>query len=489
MEGQLAVNSKPACEEQEKRIKALEEESVRRMQIEEDLRERVKELNCFYSLANIIERAGSIDELLRKTVDQLPDAFLYPEYACARITLKDQEFVTPNFQETERKLSANLIVHGAPLGIVEIRYTEKMPDKDNGPFIKEECVLVDAVAERLGRVIERKRAEDALRESEQKYRALHESMRDGFVSVDLTGRIRECNEPYRQMLGYTREELLHLTYADLTPERWHAFEQDIVDSQILPKGHSEVYQKEYRRKDGTVFPVELRTVLVEEGIGKEKLMWAIVRDITERKQAEEALLESEDRYRRLHESLRDGFGAAALNGRILNCNHVFLEMLGYPEEELLQLTFQDITPERWHEHEAVILEHQVLTRGYSDVYEKEYRRRDGSLFPVELRAYLMRDRAGQPSGYWATMRDITERKRAEAERERLIRELQESLAQIKTLRGLLPICACCKRIRNDQGYWEQIEVYIRDHSDAEFSHSICRECARKLYPDLIIDEN
>ncbi|HQN20278.1 MAG TPA: hypothetical protein PKV86_14095, partial [Syntrophobacteraceae bacterium] len=121
------MNSKPACEEQEKRIKALEEESVRRMQIEEDLRERVKELNCFYSLANIIERAGSIDELLRKTVDQLPDAFLYPEYACARITLKDQEFVTPNFQETERKLSANLIVHGAPLGIVEIRYTEKMP--------------------------------------------------------------------------------------------------------------------------------------------------------------------------------------------------------------------------------------------------------------------------------------------------------------------------------------------------------------------------
>jgi PAS domain S-box-containing protein len=80
--------------------------------------------------------------------------------------------------------------------------------------------------------------------------------------------------------------------------------------------------------------------------------------------------------------------------------------------------------------------------------------------------------------------DITERKRAEEERERLIGQLQEALAKVKTLSGLLPMCASCKRIRDDKGYWQQIEAYIRDHSEAEFSHSVCPECAKKLYPEV-----
>ena len=73
----------------------------------------------------------------------------------------------------------------------------------------------------------------------------------------------------------------------------------------------------------------------------------------------------------------------------------------------------------------------------------------------------------------------------EVEREKLIRELQEAVAKVKTLSGFLPICMSCKKIRNDKGYWEQVEVYIRDHSEAEFSHGICPDCMKKLYPDEI----
>jgi hypothetical protein len=76
-------------------------------------------------------------------------------------------------------------------------------------------------------------------------------------------------------------------------------------------------------------------------------------------------------------------------------------------------------------------------------------------------------------------RDISERKNAESERERLIRELQKALADVRTLRGLIPICAWCKRIRNDHGYWEQLESYIKKHSDADFTHGMCPDCARK----------
>jgi len=81
-------------------------------------------------------------------------------------------------------------------------------------------------------------------------------------------------------------------------------------------------------------------------------------------------------------------------------------------------------------------------------------------------------------------KEITERKLAEEEREKLIHELQDALAQIKKLSGLLPICASCKKIRDDKGYWNQIESYIRDHSEAEFSHGICPDCMKKLYPDV-----
>ncbi len=80
--------------------------------------------------------------------------------------------------------------------------------------------------------------------------------------------------------------------------------------------------------------------------------------------------------------------------------------------------------------------------------------------------------------------DITDRKKNEEERERLIVQLKESMAKVKTLSGLIPICSHCKKIRDDKGYWNQIEAYISEHSDAEFSHSICQKCAKKYYPDM-----
>ena len=88
----------------------------------------------------------------------------------------------------------------------------------------------------------------------------------------------------------------------------------------------------------------------------------------------------------------------------------------------------------------------------------------------------------------AQQRKIDERKRVEEEREKLINELQEALNKVKTLSGLLPICSSCKKVRDDSGYWNQIEVYIRDHSEADFSHSICPDCAKELYPDLDIHD-
>ncbi len=121
------------------------------------------------------------------------------------------------------------------------------------------------------------------------YRRLYHTMADPFVLVRMDGSIRDFNESYRAMLGYTADELRRLTYKDLTPEKWHAYEARIVQKQILSKNYSAVYEKEYRHKNGEVFPVELRTCLMLDSRGAPEGMWAIVRDISDRKREQAQL--------------------------------------------------------------------------------------------------------------------------------------------------------------------------------------------------------
>ena len=118
---------------------------------------------------------------------------------------------------------------------------------------------------------------------------------------------------------------------------------------------------------------------------------------------------SEKRYRDLYDNLRDGSATMNLEGTFIEFNPTFQEMLGYPAEEIYRLTYRDITPVKWQALTEQIIAEQVLTRGYSDLYEKEYRRRDGSIFPVELRTYLMHGEGGKPASMTIFVRDITSR--------------------------------------------------------------------------------
>jgi PAS domain S-box-containing protein len=106
---------------------------------------------------------------------------------------------------------------------------------------------------------------------------------------------------------------------------------------------------------------------------------------------------------------------------------------------------------------------------------------------VDLRSSLLPDRRGRVGGRLIVAQDVTERRRMELEKERLIGELQAALADVKTLSGLVPICSSCKKIRDDQGYWRTLERYLADHSDAQFTHGLCDDCLRRLYPDLAAD--
>jgi len=120
---------------------------------------------------------------------------------------------------------------------------------------------------------------------------------------------------------------------------------------------------------------------------------------------------------------------------------------------------------------------EALKSGASDYIVKDPEGRYLELLPVVIEQVI-------------EQRDISVAKqRAEEEKERLIIELQEALASVKTLSGLLPICASCKKIRNDDGYWTLVETYVSERSEAEFSHGICPDCGKELYGDLYVDES
>ena len=212
----------------------------------------------------------------------------------------------------------------------------------------------------------------------------------------------------------------------------------------------------------------------------------LLRHIAERQQTEEALRESEERFRDLFDHTADLIQSIDPNGRFLYVNPAWRQTLGYSEEEVDKMTLRDIlAPETVTHCQAAFAE--VMHGKAVDRIETVFVAKDGRRVFVEGNASAkLLD--GKPLHTRAIFHDITLRKEAEAEMERLINELQKSLAEVKTLSGLLPICSWCKKIRDDKGYWNQLESYISRHSGVDFSHSICPDCMRKHYSELLHEE-
>ncbi|MEI7613132.1 MAG: PAS domain S-box protein [Betaproteobacteria bacterium] len=191
------------------------------------------------------------------------------------------------------------------------------------------------------------------------------------------------------------------------------------------------FHSEYRivRPDGSVRCVLAYAKVIRDEEGRAMRMVGVNIDITERKVAEAQLRESERRYSTLYESMLDAYAQVDLGGQIVECNDAFLDLLGYNRKEVKHLTYEQITPSRWHSAEERIVKEQVFPQGASEVYEKEYLRKDGALVPVELRTYLLRDEKGQPSGMWAIVRDISERRQVEKELESHRHHLEKLVTQ------------------------------------------------------------
>lgn len=173
------------------------------------------------------------------------------------------------------------------------------------------------------------------------------------------------------------------------------------------------------------------------------------------------------------------------DGKVVRTNQAMATIAGTTPEQLLGQNFRDL--ESWKATGLLADAEEVFCSGIEKQREIHLINSLGRELWLDCR--ICRVRASDEFHLLLTVNDITVRKRMEAEKERLIEDLQEALAKIKTLSGILPICGECKKIRDDKGQWQRLEYYIQHHSEAEFTHSICPDCTRKLYPHLYEDES
>jgi PAS domain S-box-containing protein len=213
-------------------------------------------------------------------------------------------------------------------------------------------------------------------------------------------------------------------------------------------------------------------------------------DITERKQADLALIATKQELESIIKTVPDIIYRLDPRGRLTFVSDS-VKRYGYQPEELLGTKVMKLV----HPEDKVKTIHRIKERRTGTRSTKSFETRliTKNQTPVPFEVFLISaeglyspDKFGLGTflGTQGIARDITASKQAEEERQKLHAKLQEAFDNIKTLKGLLPICANCKKIRDDEGYWNQIEVFIRDRSEAEFSHSICPACAEKLYSDL-----
>lgn len=209
---------------------------------------------------------------------------------------------------------------------------------------------------------------------------------------------------------------------------------------------------------------------------------ALQYEVTRQNKEIEGLRASVLRYKDIFEHANDLIHSLDSEGRILYVNKLWRETLGYSEQEATQLKIFDIIdPSCATKCQTVFF---MLMQGEKiPPTEAIFIAKDGRKIFMEGRCNP-KIQDGKAVELLGIFRDISERKQLEAEREQMVCDLRKTLSRVKMLEGILPICAACKKIRDDKGYWNQIEAYLREYSDVEFSHGICPECALKLYPQV-----
>ncbi|MFX1520780.1 MAG: PAS domain S-box protein [Promethearchaeota archaeon] len=322
----------------------------------------------------------------------------------------------------------------------QIRYLRDhgVPIRDNeGQIIRFDGILTDITerkqlenqlkkhTENLEKLVEERT--NALRESEEKLQTILTGIGDLITIQNKNLDIIWANKPLQDIYGDVIGKKCYKVYKGLEEKC-----PDCTVERVLNEEKIVVSQRTNILPDGSTMQILTTSSPIRDAEGHIVAVVEMVKDITELKELENALKESEKRYRGLYESSIDGIAYADMSGKIIDCNQTYADMLGYTKEKLYNLTFWDLLPSKWHDMTAKIHAEEVITRGYSYEYEKENIKQDGTNIPVAIRVWLIRDKEGNPTGTWAIVRDITERKLAET-KIKIYTENLEKLVEERTL--------------------------------------------------------
>jgi len=362
------------------------------------LNKHFKEFRCLYDIASITgDPEISLHDRLTKIVDMLTGAFHYPEFTSARITLNGEEFKTENYGNTRHKISADIIVQGTRAGAVEIGYIKTPPKAAKDLFSKEERLMLDAVAERLGAITEHRQAEEALKESEEKFsKAFNASPNAMVITSQKDGRFIEVNESHIRVTGYTREETIGRTTTELNA--WvNPKDRHRIVKILEKKGHVDNEEIQFRTKSGKTYTALFSAEKIN--IGGEPCLISVSADITEQKQSQEILqMVSHDSPLGIY-ILQDD--------KIKYTNPQFQKITGYRQIELLDRELLSLVA---IEDSDVVRSSTAFTLQESSPYPCEYRilNKNGQvkwvMQTVSLIRYDGRD------AILGNLMDITERK-------------------------------------------------------------------------------
>lgn len=293
-----------------------------------ELGERVKELNCLYSISKIIEKQEiKLDQIFQEIVNIIPSSLQYPEITCARIIFNEQEFITQNFQDTKWKQKAKVIIDSKHIGTLEVCYLKEKPEIDEGVFLKDEKTLINVIAKRLGRVIKQKHTETTLQKNEERLNFFMQSATESFAIYDSNLELISINDKALEAFptGTTREDLLRKNILELSPglketERYNKYLEVIETGKPITFKEVGPYTK-----FGNVI-LSISAFKVGEGLG------LIYNDITERVRAEEEIrLQSQ-----IMLNMPEGIYIVGIDDEIIRyTNEKFEKMFGYNSKEMI----------------------------------------------------------------------------------------------------------------------------------------------------------
>ncbi len=333
--------------------------------------------------------------------------------------LQFRSLITKDQYPLALKVLEEIMNKGAQEGLSEFTLTRKdgttLTIESNGSLIFRDGKPY-AILGVARDITERKLAEGALKESENRYRTVFENVSDFLIIHELDGTIIETNIASIQSSGYSPEDFKGLNIRDLIPEKYRGGFSEYLH-RVVETGRDDGLLR-VRTKDGNHRVVEYKNVLIRYSDGTPRYIQGSARDITEQVKAQKALKESKEKYRNIIDNMQEGYFEVDLAGSFTFFNHVICDNLGYTADELAGMNYQDYMDQ---ENARKVFEqfHQVFRTGKSvKAFEWEQIRKNGNPMYVEASIMLIRNARGDPEGFQGIVRDITERKEAENDRVR-----------------------------------------------------------------------